>query len=967
MKKILSGLSISLLLASSLFAVAAEMVPSPDEPGVSRMVAPGARLPIYFQQVDVKAEVTGRLAHTRVEMELYNPNTRTLEGELQFSLLDSQTITGFALDINGEMRQAVPVDKDKGQQAFEELSRAQVDPALLEKTQGNNFKVRVYPLPVSRTRRVVLEFDQALQTAHGGREVIYQLPLKFSVPILKLNVSVQNLTLPHGVAAASVQARLGAERIPLLKQSAAGLNAAAQLHFSRKNYAANGVLSVRYPVSNTPVTIIESRDNQSYFYTEALVPPMPPVARARPAKLGIVWDASGSGLSRDHGREFAVLDAYFKLLNNVNVELVVARDTAEPPQSFVIERGDWHALRNVLENVVYDGATSGAALSSSKNTQMNLLFSDGLINYGSEAFSVGEVPLYAVNAAVSADLPRLRAGVEATGGRLLNLPVISTEQAVRQLTHQYAKLAGIHSNDARELIGNAEVEEGRVKVAGILTNPDATLVLDWIDPQGRTLSQKLMIHSGKVASSVMAANRWVALKLAQLEVNYLDNRAEIKRLGARFGLVTRDTSLIILDNVGDYVRYGFVPPESMRKEYERQLSWVRPVQDIRNEHINSVKEKFAAKVAWWEKDFPKGEKPVPPPPPVSEPVSARPTEPSAPLATSESPSYAMSRAPEPVLTELRETDYFAHSPATIVLKKWQPDAPYASRLRKEPLDKMYSAYLDERPSYVNSSAFYLDVADIFFARGQSELGLRVLSNLAEMNLEKRQILRILAYRLLQEKQTKLALPVLQQVLKLSPDEPQSWRDLGLAYAEDGQYQLAVDHLWKVVETAWRGSYPDIELIALAELNSIIARAPEGTVIDTSRMDAGLLRNLPLDVRAVLSWDSDNTDIDLWVIDPSEEKVYFGHRLSYQGGAMSRDFIGGYGPEEFSLRNAKPGIYTVKAYFYGNRQQIIAGATTLMLRLSTGFGTPRQKDENITLRLSGQGKEIEVGTFEVKAQ
>ncbi|MFA6062245.1 MAG: DUF2135 domain-containing protein [Gallionella sp.] len=217
----------------------------------------------------------------------------------------------------------------------------------------------------------------------------------------------------------------------------------------------------------------------------------------------------------------------------------------------------------------------------------------------------------------------------------------------------------------------------------------------------------------------------------------------------------------------------------------------------------------------------------------------------------------------------------------------------------------------------------------------------------------------------QAKQTKLAIPILQQVLALNPNEPQSWRDLGLAYAEDGQYQKAVDNLWEVVSQPWHGRFPDVELIALAELNAIIARAPKEAVIDTSRMDARLLRNLPLDLRAVLSWDSDNADIDLWVIDPNNEKVYYGNRLGYQGGAMSRDFIGGYGPEEFSLRDAKPGKYKVQAHFFGNRQQVVSGATTLMLRLSTGFGTPQQKDENIILRLTGQGSLVEVGIFEIK--
>jgi uncharacterized protein YfaP (DUF2135 family) len=131
------------------------------------------------------------------------------------------------------------------------------------------------------------------------------------------------------------------------------------------------------------------------------------------------------------------------------------------------------------------------------------------------------------------------------------------------------------------------------------------------------------------------------------------------------------------------------------------------------------------------------------------------------------------------------------------------------------------------------------------------------------------------------------------------------------------------------------------------------------------MDERLLVNLPLDIRAVLAWDSDNADIDLWVTDPNGEKVFYQNKLGYQGGSLSSDFTGGYGPEEFSLRNAKPGKYRVEAHFFGNHQQIVSGATTLMLRFNTGFGTAQQKDEDVILRLTGQGEDVEVGTFEVK--
>ena len=286
-----------------------------------------------------------------------------------------------------------------------------------------------------------------------------------------------------------------------------------------------------------------------------------------------------------------------------------------------------------------------------------------------------------------------------------------------------------------------------------------------------------------------------------------------------------------------------------------------------------------------------------------------------------------------------------------------------ARFQQASAADLYRLYVDERPGYLRSTAFFLDAADILIEKGDTALAVRILSNLAEMDLENRHILRILGYRLLQAGRHDLAIPAFRKVLALAPEEPQSYRDLGLAYAADRQNQKAIDMLLEVVVKPWHGRFPEVELIALAELNAIAATS--GEPLDLSRIDARLVRNLPLDLRAVLTWDADNTDIDLWVTDPNGERAYYGNRLTYQGGRMSQDFTGGYGPEEFSLKRAKTGVYKVEANFYGHRQQIVAGATTLQVKLTTSFGTPRAEERIVTLRLKGRSEVVFVGEFEVK--
>jgi len=429
----------------------------------------------------------------------------------------------------------------------------------------------------------------------------------------------------------------------------------------------------------------------------------------------------------------------------------------------------------------------------------------------------------------------------------------------------------------------------------------------------------------------------------------------------------------VLDRIEDHVRFALKPPDELAPEYERLLAGrqQRITIDKRNQ-IERVAKLFAEKQAWWERSYPKDDHP------------ARIPHQAAPGARDDRQSLDSSgragmlstprAAPSPRredsarMAEARVSGPASSSPsptATIQLRRWRPDAPYIERFAAAAPEALYSIYLQERGAYSGSTAFVLDAADQLLEKGEKALGLRVLSNLAEMDLENRHILRVLGYRLLQAGEPRLALPIFERVLELSPEEPQSYRDLGLAYAANHQFQKAVDLLYEVVVRPWHGRFPEIELIALADLNAVAAGAARaGKAVDLSRVDPRLARNLSLDLRVVATWDADNTDIDLWVTDPNGEKSFYGHRYTHQGGRMSPDYTGGYGPEEFGLRHAKPGRYTVQVNFYGHRQQIVAGATTLQVKFITGFGTAQQEDRLVTLRLRDRQEVVTVGEFEV---
>jgi hypothetical protein len=590
--------------------------------------------------------------------------------------------------------------------------------------------------------------------------------------------------------------------------------------------------------------------------------------------------------------------------------------------------------------------------------------------------------VFTISAAARANVAFLRLLAEAAGGRFIDLVADTRSQAVDKLLKSGPRLLHVDADGAREVIAASPYPRGGyLNFAGILEGNGATLKVTVELPGGAIQTRTVPIPKFGQAGD-FPARLWARLRVDALEGEPGLHRAEIRRLGKTFSLVTRETSLIVLERIEDYARNEIVPPAELREAYERLLAAAAQRRTAeRQQHLERIVKLFQDKQAWWNRAFPKDARPVAKDdrnPPVAgalreeqRAMMQRRDAPAAPIAAPARPAerdaLAKSNSGQMAARTLASAAE-APSGISIQLKRWTPDAAYFRRLQQAAAKDLYAVYLDERQEYLASTAYYLDAADIFLERGERELGIRVLSNLAEMDLENRHVLRILGYRLMQAAEPRLAIPVFKRVLELSPEEPQSYRDLGLAYAASGQTQLAVDTLHEVVVRPWHGRFPEIELITLAELNAIVARTKNGNGTerpDTSRIDPRLLHNLPLDLRVVLSWDADNTDIDLWVTDPNGEKAFYGNRLSYQGGRMSQDFTGGYGPEEFSLRNAKPGRYKIEAQFYGNRQQIVAGATTLQLRLATRFGTPEEAEKIVTLRLKGKSEVVLVGEFEVK--
>lgn len=169
--------------------------------------------------------------------------------------------------------------------------------------------------------------------------------------------------------------------------------------------------------------------------------------------------------------------------------------------------------------------------------------------------------------------------------------------------------------------------------------------------------------------------------------------------------------------------------------------------------------------------------------------------------------------------------------------------------------------------------FYFDMAEVMFESGDKIRALRILSNLAELENENHQLQRAMGYMLEKWAMYEEAIGVYKKVLLMKEEEPQSYRDLALAYDKNGDHQQAVNILYQVLTKNWfqyEDRYRGLKSMLLNEMNAIIA--VKSRSLDLSAINTGIIKPLPVDLRIVIDWNKDETDVDLHIVEPGAKNV-----------------------------------------------------------------------------------------------
>lgn len=999
---------------------------------------------VRLSQLKVNVKVVGNIAYTTTEMHFFNATNRQMEAELLFPLPEGVSVSRYAIDINGKMRDAVPVDKNKGKQVFEAIEHRRVDPGLLEKVEGNNFKTRIYPLMPNNERIVIIGYEQELSN-FDATHLSYQMltSYKHQLDVFEVTISVigsassPTITSNSGIIAME---ELGQNYVSSIKKN---------------NYKPQDKLVITIPIrSDIPNVVVQTVDNQHYFYANTLLETKT-IQKKNPNTIGLIWDVSLSCRHRDLKKELELLDAYFKELKSVEVTLYFSGYNFERKNVYSIKNGNWSDLKTVLENVEYDGGTRFSKINFANHDEY-LFFTDGLSSLSSNVLSQVKKPIYTITSLASADYAFLNFNAIQSKGNFINLNQISVQDGLKKMQFQSLKFLGVKDNYlVTELYPMAgTMASGSFSLSGISLKASQQITLLFGYDDQPILEKTITIDASQQANSEVSIEKlWAQKKIAFLEINYKENSAEIEALGKKFGIVTQNTSLIVLETLNDYIQYEIVPPAELREEFDRILKQrVTDAKAQKSSNWKNVESYYNLLMAWWKSDVnyepPKPFKEIEPTKKekvikgtkfslrgvVSDDKGTLPganvvvkgtqrgvqtdmdgfyiidakegetlvfsfvgmedksvrvtkkrtynvtlnsnvvleevvidgyrssqtkddeedevkyerksktvtrtTVSASSVQVSVSNSSTNETVPglqiannQTLSTDSVQQGFLDVDDKSVVTSSWNPDRIYLKALSSAPLDKKYALYLQLREDQINNPSFYFDVANHFYDNGDKAKALLILSNIADLGLENHQLYKSLTYLLRQWEAYEDALFTANQVAKWREHEPHSHRDLALTLEDNKQYQAAFDELIKALEVNYFGEmanhYSGLEDIILMDINRLMSEHKE---INASKLDGKYLEKMPVGIRIILNWNQMDTDIDLHIIEPTEETCFYGHRETKIGARFSKDFTQGYGPEQYLLRNAVKGKYIIKTNYFGERVLTENGPTTVMVEI-----------------------------------
>jgi Ca-activated chloride channel family protein len=558
-------------------------------PGTTETIA-GVRLLSHH----VRVQVHDGFARTEVEEEFQNDTGRVLEGRYVFPVPPEASLSRLGLWVGKELVEGEMVERERAAMIFRSIVEDTVrprDPALLEWTSASELSLKVFPLPPHGSRKVVLAYDQALAPRDGRARYVYPLSLGADratrIEDFDLRVTASDSAGPLGAAETpGYAARITPDR--------GGLDVGfhAQAFTPPGDFLVTFALPEPRPAPDTlPATVITTREDAADRFVAVRVPIAWPAGAAPPARVrrdrAVVVDVSHSQSRETLAGAVAVAESVISALEPDERFVLLACDSAcvtfpedglaAAETATLDAAADWLRARRPGGSSDVAGALLAAA------HRLDPGGAGQLVMLGDGAPTSGELFAETIAARVGPEIAARQIDVRLLGaGRTVDAVVLAG--LARALGGSYEPLGdGTPLAQRLEevtlalrapllrgatLTGSAGLSDVYPRELPTLHVGGELLVLARLTPGATGGEVRLAGDLGGVAfatarpvtaheQSPVVPRLWAAARIAELEASEgAAAAAEVVALSKRHHVLSRRTSLIVLENDRMFAEFG---------------------------------------------------------------------------------------------------------------------------------------------------------------------------------------------------------------------------------------------------------------------------------------------------------------------------------------------------------------------------------------------------------------------------
>ncbi|MCW9015395.1 MAG: hypothetical protein OQJ89_00380, partial [Kangiellaceae bacterium] len=838
---------------------------------------------------------------------------------------------------------AIMVKREAAAFAYHNTVARQIDPALMEWSGAGVFNAKVFPLMPQKTHRIVIGYDIDLSTSETGLNM--DLPL----PSSNIDKRIHLLIDQHPEANVFVQKFARKKlRSPKLIEKFEGI--------SQTSFQGKAIDGLKITIANPQKPTIFGEDEVGRYFAHQFIVDLPQIESRTNEQVIFALDTSLS----------SVPDKYYRWTKLVNAILSNNQSTIKRfnLMSFGIQQKWWREqfvennqtnrdkLRSYLNKLILEGATDlfsaiqnvASPYWNTNKIQFDLfVMSDGAATWGEESPHlisaqvnkglVNRLFTYRLNQGVE-DSEMLAHLAQATNG--VNY-VIDSDSGIQGLSIAHNQqpwiIEELHMSQGDDLLirgkpgslysGQLLTIAGRLK-SDIAKGAQARLVMSNGSEQVEQLIEMSNLIESKLASRIYG----------QIAVEQLESIDPLLKLHAssyanHYRVPGKSSSLLMLETAEDYRQYQISPEQDKETIIATRVSqlFANLAKDRLNQLL-SYKSKF---VDLYDSLNKMKQIRFEPPEELTQLIQRLPDA-----------SFQLNGASS------RTANRANHS-ATKISKR----SKYAKAVSKGEIK--YAVAIKEANKRLD--------------RGNKMGALQAISSLVEQMPKDVAVLREVAFNAQSWQLKQQAYDLHFKVAKLRPYEPQSYSFLAKLAQENGNDELALLFYELGLASDWQGRFGDFEFIHTIDYLNFLKQLRNSKSVHVSIREFGLARleqlgnSFQLDsskLIVAIAWNTDRTDIDLHVVEPTGEECYYQHKRTQSGGFITRDVTTGYGPEMYINPKGPKGIYKFYVNYYRSDTNKLGLDTKVYVRTIKHWGTDEQVEKSYTVSLRKAKDKAKVG-------